>query len=227
MNKYLLAYDVYERHRKVASLIGKHDTVLDVGGELNHLSLFCTPKKLVVANLESGDVIIKKKKLPFSKGSFDIVTSIDVLEHIPKKDRKGFIDQLLSIASKKVILSFPIGTKEHIQYEKELKKTLKIKGEHVKYLLEHVKHGLPTREEVLSLTKGKSRKISFSGNLNASKYLFKLFVFDPKIPIVRKTIYFLKKIFYLLTNELIYQLLIDKKYSAKINRVYVVMKKQD
>jgi len=196
MNKYFLAYDVYERHRKVASLIGKNDTVLDVGGELNHLSLFCTPKKLIVANLKTGDVIIKKGKLPFSRNSFDIVTSIDVLEHIPKKDRKGFIDELLTIASKKVILSFPIGTNEHIRYEKKLKKDLEKRGENVNYLTEHVQHGLPTLDEVLSLTESLDKKVSFSGNLNINKYLFKLLLFDPKISFIRKSVYFLKKIFF-------------------------------
>ena len=62
MYKLLLPYDVYERHRKVASFIKENETVVDIGGELDHLSQFINPKKLIVANLRNGDVIILGKK---------------------------------------------------------------------------------------------------------------------------------------------------------------------
>jgi len=85
MYKRFLPYDIYERHKKIGHIIGKGKSVVDVGGELEHLSQFCKPSKIIVANLTKGDVIISKDKLPFKNKSFDIACAIDVLEHIPKK----------------------------------------------------------------------------------------------------------------------------------------------
>ena len=124
MFKLFLPYDVFERHKKVGSFIEKDQSVVDIGGELNHLSQFCSPRKIFVANLTSGDIIISKNKLPFASDSFDVACSIDVLEHIANNKRRDFIDNLAKIASKRIILSFPIGTEKHISYEKRMQKLL-------------------------------------------------------------------------------------------------------
>ncbi len=113
MNKLFLPYDISERHKKIASFIERNDTVVDIGGELNHLSQFIKPKKLIIANLKTGDVIISKSKLPFADSSFAVVCAIDVLEHIPKIKREQFIKSLITVASKKVVSSFPKGTSRH------------------------------------------------------------------------------------------------------------------
>lgn len=225
MLKYLLPYDVYERHRKVGEHVKNHTKVLDVGGELNHLSQFCRPSQIVVANLQGGDVIISKDKLPFPKDSFDIVCSIDVLEHMPKQKRAGFIENLLKIASKKVILSFPLGTKKHKEYEDEIANWLKETNKNVAYLKEHIKYGLPTHEDVSKLTKNLKSEIFYSGNISISKILFKIFLFDPKIKVIRKFIYFAKLLFNLITNPIFYLILINKPYSQSVNRIYVVIYK--
>jgi len=226
VNKYFLPYDVYERHKKVGSLIKNDQSVLDVGGELNHLSQFCKPKRIVVANLKSGDVIISKNKIPFRKNSFDIVTSIDVLEHIKKSARKKFVQDSINIAVQKVILSFPLGTKNHIQYEREMQRWLEKTGKDVEYLSEHIKYGLPSLEEIQSLCDNREVKIIFSGNISINKLLFKIFMFDPKIKIIGKVIFALKNFFNLITNPLFYQLLINKNYSSSINRAYLIIDKR-
>jgi ubiquinone/menaquinone biosynthesis C-methylase UbiE len=223
MNRNLLPYDVYERHKKIGSLIKNSETVLDVGGELEHLSQFCNPKKIIVANLTSGDVIISKNKIPFKENSFDIVCSIDVLEHIPKDKRNTFINDLVKVASKKVIISFPVGTKKHVEYENETEKWLENKGESVTYLKEHIFYGLPQKNEIDKITQNSKTKISYSGNLYFNKFLFKLFMFDPKIKLIRKLVYFLKLTFNLLTNPIIYQMIASKKFSENINRAYLTI----
>src|SRR3989344_2517091 len=111
-NKLFLPYDIYERHRQVADLIQNHESILDIGGELNQLSQFCKSSKIVVANLhgsqEKSDIQIEKNELPFNQNSFDVVCAIDVLEHNSKDARQIFIKNLIRVAKKKVIISYPI-----------------------------------------------------------------------------------------------------------------------
>ncbi|MBI2594625.1 class I SAM-dependent methyltransferase, partial [Candidatus Curtissbacteria bacterium] len=200
MIKNFLPYDIYERHRKVGAFISDEDTIVDVGGELNHLSQFCNPKKLIVANLQSGDVIVTRDNFPFPKNSFDIATAIDVLEHVPEHKRTDFIRRLLNVASKMVILSFPLGTKKHTQYEKETKRWLQKRGLDVSYLSEHIKYGLPTYQEIAKMTRGLNCQVYFSGNIFINKILFRIFMFDPKVKFASKPFYLLKLMFNFLTN---------------------------
>lgn len=222
-------YDIYERHKKVGELIGKVKTVLDVGGQLKLLSFFCNAEKITVANVpgsqEQSDVIIKGNKLPFAANSFQIVCAIDVLEHIPPNDRKAFIKDLLRVAGEKVIISFPIGTSQHIEYEKKLQKDLEKNGADVTYLKEHIKYGLPNLDEVKNITKGLRSKKFFSGNINVNKVLFKLFIFDPKIKYIRKALYLLKLAFNFVSNPIFFEFLSNKKYSHSVNRIYLVIEK--
>lgn len=220
-----LPYDIYERHKKVGSLIKKGESVLDVGGEMDHLNLFCKPSKIIVANLTSGDVIISKAGLPFKKNSFDVVCAIDVLEHIPKPKRLAFVKSILNVASDKVILSFPIGTPAHVKYEKELQNWLEKKGHNITYLKEHIKYNLPTLAEVQNITNNLKTRTSFSGNIKINKVLFKIFIFDPKIKYVRRVTFYVKKIFNFLSNPFFYQFLINQKYSQSVNRIYLIIYK--
>ncbi|OGD90907.1 hypothetical protein A3A54_00920 [Candidatus Curtissbacteria bacterium RIFCSPLOWO2_01_FULL_39_62] len=224
MYKLFLPYDVFERHKKVGSMIDSDQTVVDIGGELNHLSQFCSPKKIIVANLSSGDIIISEDKLPFKRKSFDVVCAIDVIEHIPKKNRKIFLENLLEIASQKVILSFPIGTKRHIAYEKEIQTWLMKKGEKVDYLEEHIKFSLPKKREIETALESENSKLTYAGNISINRILFKIYMFDPRVKFFRKIIYSLKKIFNFLTNGILYLILIDKDYSESVNRAYVIIK---
>lgn len=226
----LLPYDTYERHKKVGELLGECKTVVDIGGQLNMLSNFSKVSKVTVANLESSeeesDVVIKRGKLPFGDNSFEASCAIDVLEHIPSHDRQEFINELVRIAKEKAILSFPIGTKEHVTYEGKIQKWLHDRGHDVSYLKEHIKYGLPTKEEIKRITKGHNLELYFSGDLKVNEFLFKLFIFDPKIPIVRRIIFLSKGIFSFFTNPFLYAILSQKKYSDKVVRAYLIITKK-
>lgn len=225
MNKHFLPYDVYERHRKIASFTLPNQTILDVGGELNHLSQFVAAKKIIVANLSTGDIIIKKDKLPFADNSFDVVCAIDVLEHIEKKDRAHFLHNLIKVAKSRIILSFPIASPAHLVHEQEMQQQLAKKGIDVQYLKEHLKYGLPTVEEIKKLTGQYHAKIFFSGHLLLTKILFGLFLLDPRIKFLRRLIYLVKLVFNLITSPLIYLLMANRKYSGQVNRAYVLIDK--
>ncbi len=86
----LLPFDVFERHQTVAKKIKPGETVLDVGGGVEALSQF-VKNKVTVSNLKGGDILADGRELPLKDNSFDVATSIDVIEHVPQKDRKRFI----------------------------------------------------------------------------------------------------------------------------------------
>lgn len=228
-NKNFFFYDSYERHRKVSELIGNCRTILDVGGQLDALSQFLGDKNITVANLsgsqEQSDVTIKGEKLPFKNDSFDCACSIDVLEHIDAKNRQGFIEELLRVAKTKVVLSFPIGTSKHIEYEKDLQKHLDAKGMDVTYLKEHIKYVLPSVEQIKKICNGLNYDLYFSGNIVINKHLFEFFLFDPKIKFVRKSNYYLKLLLNTITNPVLYAILSNRNYSDKINRAYLLIHK--
>src|SRR3989338_7715291 len=148
---------------------------------------------------------------------FKLFLPYDVLEHIPKKKRQEFVDSLVNISSKKVILSFPVGTKKHIEYEKFIQNLLKKNGKSIKYLDEHTRYGLPSEQEIKSMIQSFKAEVTYSGNIKISEFLFKLFIFDPRIKYVRRIVYFFKLVFNLITNELFYILLSNKNYSESIN----------
>lgn len=230
LNKLFLPYDVYERHKKVGRLISPGESVLDVGGQLGYLAQFCQLSKIVVANLASSveprDITVQKDRLPFANNSFGTVVAIDVLEHIPKVDRGNFIKEVLRVAAKAAILSFPIGTPKHVAYEKQLASALR-GGQDIKYLQEHVKYGLPQKGEIEKLTKELSYKLSYSGNLFVTKILFRIHLFDPKIRLIRKLVYLSKLLFNLVANPFLYLLLSDKKFSDNVVRAYLIIDKND
>ena len=85
INALTFPYDIFERHKFVASRLKNNQTVLDVGGELKNLSFF-SKSQIKEANLTSGDIIYGGQKLPIADNSFNVVTSIDVLEHVPPKE---------------------------------------------------------------------------------------------------------------------------------------------
>lgn len=225
----ILPYDIYERHKKVSELIGNATTALDVGGQLNMLSLFCKADTITVANIpgseEKSDIEIKGDRLPFEQKCFEVVCAIDVLEHVPSPKRQKFVKELLRVASKKVIMSFPIGTASHKEYEKKLQKLLSKKGLDVTYLNEHIKFGLPTLDEVKIITKGFKTKKFYSGDIGLNNILFNIFVLDPKIKYVRKINYYLKLLFNLTSNHFFYSILSGKMYSKSVNRIYLVIEK--
>ena len=228
-NKNFFFYDIYERHRKVGQLINQGESVLDVGGQLNALSQFCRAEKIIVANLENSqeksNVAITGGKLPFKNESFDVVCAIDVLEHIEQKKRKDFIKNLLKIAKKRIILSFPVGTSKHLKYEAGLSKTLEARGIDVAYLKEHINYKLPSVKEIDDICKGLNYFVSYSGALPINSVLFKLFLFDPRIKFIRKLVYLFKLLFNLASNNIFFAILSQKPYTEYVNRSYLVIKK--
>jgi hypothetical protein len=180
--KYISGSDTFIRHRYAAALIRKYtpETVLDVGGE-GFLRHFVGNVRVTSANIKEGaDVQYVGDSLPFGDGSFDLVVSIDTLEHLPKGFRTHFCKELLRVARKGIVVCAPLGTPEHVAYEKELLASGRLWDETLVYLEEHVKYGIPTPDEVTDLSElctgelfyqGDFRKVRRVGRALAYPYL--------------------------------------------------------
>lgn len=90
-------------------------------------------------------------KIPFPSRSFDVVISVDTLEHMAKPERKKSILEMLRVAKKEVIIAAPTGEKS-LQQDKELAaKFEQIYGRPYVFLEEQIQNGLPKREEILEV----------------------------------------------------------------------------
>ena len=76
------------------------------------------------------------------KGRSDVVVAADVLEHVDPADRRAFLAELVRVARRRVVFSFPCSAAD--PYEQFL---LMLMPRH-RWLAEHQQHGLPDAAEV-------------------------------------------------------------------------------
>ncbi|GIV83479.1 MAG: hypothetical protein KatS3mg052_0486 [Candidatus Roseilinea sp.] len=153
---WFLPYDLYERHQVVAQMIawrgGEVRRILDVGGRVGLLSRFVAYPVVSVNVDGSGDVQYGGDCLPFAPASFDVVTAIDTLEHLPRERRLGFVQDCLRVARRAVILAAPFGSPGHAESEARLNALhTQLIGRPHPYLSEHIAYGLPDWDEVQML----------------------------------------------------------------------------
>lgn len=110
--------------------------------------------------------------LPFRKNSYDVVISVDVLEHLPKEQREKSIHEMLRVAKKLAVIVVPTGELSEAQdrrLQAHWRKTFNYPNQ---FLDEHVKNGLPTTDIILvAIDKskrllGKTAKVRSFPNLN-------------------------------------------------------------
>ena len=122
-----LPFDQYQRYRVVQQIVGmvrnhlccSRLRVLDVGGffrtitgeDILPIAQFLPEDHTVAVDLAectvSSYVRGNGAHLPFVDGSFDVVTTCDTLEHVPRSHRPAFVDELLRVAARYVILAAP------------------------------------------------------------------------------------------------------------------------
>ena len=169
-NEYLLSmpFDIYQRYKIVADIINKfrHDNqkfkILDVGaGLLETLKMFL-PEDIIYSldkdfpaeytqkeNFILGDILqieLKEK--------FDFVVAVDVYEHIPKPDRKKFLDIIIPLSEIATIIAAPFDQDDVRSYELLANEVYrKNYGSDYSWLKEHLENGLPSLPDTLDLIK--------------------------------------------------------------------------
>ncbi len=96
-------------------------SVLEVGGGGPGISSFLdtTSFRICIADVEVNNIKgyverradavgVDGSKLPFRNNTYDVVVSIDTLEHVPKRLHKDFIRELKRVARKKVVITGPV-----------------------------------------------------------------------------------------------------------------------
>src|SRR5262249_25523310 len=121
------------------------------------------------------DVFASGLNLPFRKNSFDIVVSTDVLEHLEQRKRKTFLNELIRVTSRILILGFPHDTPVAKKADETLFEFIRrISGKDYGFLSEHLEYGLPDAEEICRLLHSKTSEILQFHNANVHSWLMLL-----------------------------------------------------
>lgn len=221
LSKYLLPPDVFIRHWLVAGEINKNGfrhtpgaSLLDVGGSLGEIRKFLPNIKVVTTDVTTGaDILYDGKKLPFKKGEYDYVISIDTLEHVPADRRLNLIGQMAGIAKRKMILIAPFASVEHEKYEKKLvEKFNSVNRTIPPYLLEHREFGLVTSGQLDEVSKKFPAAVcKLVGRVWLDGLIFAVHMFEIKTGKINRIIYFLKFIWNIILNLFSPLIIINQK----------------
>lgn len=146
---------------EIKALFGKEQVkILDIGGASTYLFDFLSSNEinfeltiLDIVDFEDKPkgvkvIIQSAEKLGFAGSSFDVVTGIDMLEHVPTKEMKqNIIDEATRVSQELIIFAGPCETAQVTSYEKDLNEQNKLlfNADQV-WLAEHFKYGKPSKE---------------------------------------------------------------------------------
>ena len=155
-----LSFDLYSRHRilqVVAESVRRSHSppaldVLDVGGFPCYAPRFLPSDRVVVADVIDPNgpapspryVRADGATLPFANGSFDVVSSLDSLEHVPPHRREAYVAELLRVSRGHVLILAPFAQPETELAERVLAAFVRVfDQEESPQLEEHHTYGLP------------------------------------------------------------------------------------
>jgi hypothetical protein len=160
MDKLELPFDQYQRYKMVEELTelirdGRQLRILDVGGHPRLIADFLPEDDTFILDVQPSEglhcVQGDGARLPFRDGSFDLVVSVDTLEHIPPDRRSGFLEEQLRTSRDYVLLAAPFED-ENVSLAEQIVNEFFIKkiGHPNDSLEEHFANGLPRLDETLS-----------------------------------------------------------------------------
>lgn len=163
-----LAFDFYERYTLLDRIGGffrppdRQYRVLDVGGHTpafwpgfpSMAAVMVPDASVAVVDVIPGSELKNYIRasgldLPFPDGAFDLVCSLDTLEHIPAEHRPLLLSELLRVTRDGLYLAFPFDSPSNRWAESILVDyTSVLLKDPVPALLEHRQFGLPDRGQV-------------------------------------------------------------------------------
>lgn len=142
--RYLLSWDRYVRLNAAADaikqLIEPGNRVFDVGGFDGALALFLPEYEIDLIDPSTTGASFLHE--PAEDRSYDLVVSVDVLEHIDPLERKSFLSELARVASGSLVINYPCS---HTKKAQELV----LRATNNSLIKEHVEWELPTADWVL------------------------------------------------------------------------------
>lgn len=163
-------FDQYQRYRIVAEIaaalqgsLGRAPRVLDVGG--HHWDFYGHPRRPVAEvlpwcstvtvdladNTLPGYVKAIGDHLPFGAETFDVVASVDVLEHVPPSHRAHVLDEALRVASAAAVIAAPFEDWRVVRAEEIFSAFIQeVLGAPQQQLAEHRANGLPRLDETVA-----------------------------------------------------------------------------
>ncbi|MFN7975530.1 MAG: methyltransferase domain-containing protein [Acidobacteriota bacterium] len=166
-------FDQFERYRAVGAilerLLPRGARVLDVGGEPGLLEDFLEGAAITVLNRTVAPFAPRAARgdgaaLPFRSGTFDAAIACDALEHVSPAKRTAFVDELLRVASRTVVIASPFHDPAVLRAEADVREALAPAGISYPYLEEHLALGLPDLGAVSGALATACRSVATRGN---------------------------------------------------------------
>ena len=138
-------------------------TLLDVGSGEQGVSTFLRDVSVIAVdrNLSQqpndlalhGDITA----LPFADRTFPVVSCIDVLEHLPVADREKAVGELVRVARRAVLMTFPCGSAATASDQAFLQACRERGRSEPDWVREHLKQPLPKSREISDCVRATAR----------------------------------------------------------------------
>lgn len=162
-----IQHDLFQRYALLAGVVEKISggegadvkSLLDIGcGPGRLVEAFVGPRIAVtradVDQFGDAEIILVQPEnpLPFADQSFDLVTAMDVIEHIPSDRRPLFLSECQRVAKRGVVLSCPIADSGAIEAESRFQASVRrLTGREEPFLAEHATLGLPSSAAIAAV----------------------------------------------------------------------------
>lgn len=131
--------------------------ILDVGGYEGKLAWFMPQHTKVTVldqkpapdEIKTNYIQADARRLPFADGSFDLVISSDMLEHVSPEDRLSIVREMQRVSRRYIILAAPFHSIYNQKAEEFINNQFKeYTGHDHPFLCEHLANGLPDLEQL-------------------------------------------------------------------------------
>jgi hypothetical protein len=153
-------------------LIGPQTAILDVGCGEYGIATFLRGPQITGTDILDPEQVRSRIRyvpgsiidLPFGDGEFEIVLAIDVLEHLPVELREKSVHELVRVASKTVVMTYPSSPGGRGVDEDFAKGLERSDQEMPEWLAEHLASPYPDTDEMIrfvgSAAQGRNAEIS-------------------------------------------------------------------